>query len=297
MPNWLTRSALILGLLLATGGASAGEAPLVQEAGYRDILAARTEALLIFRYSANPDIMVMDIPTLAQQGEMFNRMVALIERMGASRVKVMNNDELAEYVRSVGKTAATFAFGNDFRSSEMVIFFNLAAHGQVELNEQEQLLRRFLLDQRMVMEKFGFLQVAGHDRIILSVPQEQAQTLDNGNTLRITARARDTILRHELSHGEYYTNRYYADYCRQFWRTVMSAQERAAFRKFLAGRNYDTDNDEMMINETQAYLIHTPDPGAFSPQAAGLAPAAIDGLRQKFMAGNPPSPLFADVSR
>lgn len=288
---------LVLAVSLACWSGGAAAAPNVREAGYDAILASRTDELLVYSYAGNSDVLVFDIPTLAQQGEMFNRVVALIERLGAPRARVLDNDELAEYIASVGRTSATFAFGNDFRSSELMVFFNLADNGRIDLNEQETLLRQFLLDHRLLTEKLGFLRVEGPDRVILSVPQQQLQPLADGHSLRITALARETILRHELSHGEYYTNSHYADYCRRFWGGTMSEAERGAFRKFLGGKSYDTGNEEMMINETQAYLMHTPDAGAFSPAKVGLSPAAIQALQAKFMAGNPPTGLFGEVRR
>ncbi len=52
---------------------------------------------------------------------MFNRVIALIERTGTPRDRVLTDDELAEYIRPVGQIPLTFAFGNDFRVSELVV--------------------------------------------------------------------------------------------------------------------------------------------------------------------------------
>lgn len=264
----------------------------IQTSDYRTILADQTSDLKVHRYSGNGDVLVLDIPTLSEQSRMFNRVVALIERIGAPRDRVMSNEEMADFIRKIGQTELTFAYGNDFRVSELVVFYNLAEHGRIELNDEEVRLRQFLLEEKLVKSPYGFLQVAGKDRVILSLPQVQVQTLADGKALRITERARETILRHELSHGEYYANAQYADYCRRFWYTVLTDGERQVFRKFLGGRAYDTRNEEMMINESQAYLMHTPDPAAFNPQRSGFTQAQIDRLRQKFVDGQPPSALF-----
>lgn len=261
---------------------------------YRTILADRTSELRVYRYSGNADVLVIDIPTLAEQGRMFNRVVALIERLGAPRDRVMTNEEMTDFIRKIGQTELTFAYGNDFRVSELVVFFNLAEHGRVDLNDEELRLRQFLLDENLVKSPYGFLQVNGKDRVILSLPQAQMQNAADGRALHITQRARETILRHELSHGEYYANPQYADYCRRFWYTVLGDAERQTFRKFLGGRAYDTRNEEMMINEGQAYLMHTPDPAAFNPQRSGFTQAQIDRMRQQFLDGNPPSALFGE---
>jgi hypothetical protein len=65
----------------------------------------------------------------------------------------------------------------------------------------------------------------------------------------------------------------------------MTDKQRAAFRKFLASNNYSPENEEMMINEGQAYLMYTPDPRAFSAKLVGLADSEVSQLRQKFRAG------------
>ena len=47
-----------------------------------------------------------------------------------------------------------------------------------------------------------------------------------------------------------------------------------------------------MINEGQAYLMHTPDPRLFSAAQVKLPQQRIDALRARFWAGPPPSALF-----
>jgi len=42
-----------------------------------------------------------------------------------------------------------------------------------------------------------------------------------------------------------------------------------------------------MMNEAQAYLIHTPDPRYFRPELAGLSETEAARLRQIFLAGMP----------
>ena len=141
---------------------------------------------------------------------MFNRVVALIERIGAPRSRVLNNEELAQFIRSVGKSEATFAYGNDFLVSELVVFFNLADMGNIRLNAEEIALRRMLQDVRLIVERNGFYQAVKPQAVILSIPQEMAG--------QVSEMARKTILMHEISHAEYYTNPLYANYCRHFWR-------------------------------------------------------------------------------
>lgn len=282
-------AAVAAGFLLLAGRGPAMAATPVETAGYEEILHSKSSELKVFSYDGNPNIVILDIPSLEQQGNMFNRVVALVERIGVPRDRVFTNDELAQYIKSVGRTQATFAFGNDFRVSELVVFYNLADFGNVELTEEEVMLRDFLLEQGYMRLRNGFLQTNPPDRVILSIPQEQSGA---GQKVRIGPMARMTILRHELSHGEYYSNPDYTNYCRQFWRNSMSEAERQAFRSFLGERSYSPTNEEMMINESQAYLMHTPDRNAFNPGLVKMTPAAVEDLRRRFLSGNPPSQLF-----
>ena len=108
----------------------------------------------------------------------------------------------------------------------------------------------------------------------------------------VDAQLRETILRHELSHGEFFTNDAYRHYCEQFWHTNLSERERLLFRNFLSQAGYDPSDETLMINETQAYLMHTPDPRAFSAKRLGATSEELDDLRRRFAAGHPPTLLL-----
>lgn len=278
----------VLPLKAMAGDALAYTLPSAQAADYSTILSHRSDKVSVFEYGGRGLIQIVDFPNLPEQGRMFNRVVALIERIGASRTRVMNNDELSLFIRSVGKTDATFAYGNDFLVSELVVFFNLADMGSIQLNAEELALRQLLLDSRLMVERTGFFQALKPRAVILSIPQE---TVDAGGP-QVTSLARKTILMHEISHAEYYTNPLYANYCRQFWRSVMTEEQRSAFRKFLSQSSYNPDSEEMMVNETQAYLLYTPDQRAFNARLVGLKDKEIDNLRARFFDGFPDAPLL-----
>lgn len=262
--------------------------PQTTSTDFNSILNNRSAQVTVFEYAGRSLIRIIDFPTLAEQGRMFNRVVALIERIGAPRERVLTNEELARFIRSVGKTENTFAYGNDFLVAELVVFFNLADLGGIPLNAEEIALRRFLTEQRLITYRNGFYQSITPQAVILSIPQE---TDGSNSGPPVSALARRTILTHEISHAEFYTNPLYANYCRQFWRNVLTEEQRTAFRKFLSKSSYNPDNEEMMVNESQAYLIYTPDPRAFNAKLLGLRDKDIETLRTKFWAGFPDAPL------
>lgn len=277
---------LVTALLPAAAGAGPAVTP---SPSVEAVDSAHSDELVVHAPAGFPAILIFDFPSLAGQGEMFNRAVALVERRVAPRDRVLSDLELGELIRSLGKQLSTFAFGNDFRVGELVRFFNLADEDGVTLNRAEETLRGFLLDNGLAEMRDGGIQAAGPERVILSIPAVQAA--DGQGVGAVRPELRSTILRHEMGHGEYHTNPRYAEYCADFWFGVMSEAERQSFTEFLASKNYDPGNPDLVINETQAYLIHTPNAAAFSPAMVGLSPEAVLRLRDAFWAGGPPTAL------
>ena len=111
-------AALLLAPLVHAQDTGAYVLPPSQAADYTTILENRSDQVAVFEYGPRALIRIIDFPNLQEQGRMFNRVVALIERIGAPRSRVLNNDELAQFIRSVGKNEATFAYGNDFLAQE-----------------------------------------------------------------------------------------------------------------------------------------------------------------------------------
>ncbi len=115
---------------------------------------------------------------------------------------------------------------------------------------------------------------------MISIPQA-------GSGHRVDLRARAVILRHELSHGAYYTIPAYHAFVHHFYNTVMTAPERAAFQAFLVRQGYDAGYHGLIVNETLAYLIFTRDKDFFRAGAVGLSRATIAALRSQFVATMP----------
>ena len=98
-----------------------------------------------------------------------------------------------------------------------------------------------------------------------------------GSDPRITAAARAVILRHELSHGEFFSSPEYAEYVREFWMTELTGEERGSVRGFLGKEDYDVREEELMYNEMQAYLMFTRDPADLLHAGHGRDVAATAG--------------------
>ena len=229
--------------------------------------------LSVFRFTDNPRILVLDFASLHEQGRMLNRVAALVEKAGLPRDRVLTDGQLGEAIRSQGDTVETFYYGHDYGAESLVRFFALADRDRIELNPEEEQLRALLHQE-------GWF-APGANAALISLTAAGADA-------KVTLGARIAILRHELSHGEFFSNPVYDEYVHDFWLTALTGTERAAFRSFLAKDEYDTGNEELMYNEMQAYLMFTRDPLFFTAELAGLTPGRLGELQSRFLAGMPP---------
>ncbi len=227
-----------------------------------------TTGLSIFRLAANPNILILDFASLLDQGAMLNRLGAFAEKAGLPHDRLLTDAELQQAILAGGDTAETYYYGHDYSAAEIARFFAIAGRDRIALNTQEETLRR-------LMQQVGWLaeNKAGG---LISVPRV-------GANAEVTADSRATILHHELSHGEYFSNPAFAAYTRRFWTTLLTPVERDGMRKFLAKEGYDIANDMLVENEAQAYIVFTLNPAFFEPATIGMAEARRAALRATFL--------------
>jgi hypothetical protein len=235
-----------------------------------EILANQATSLSIFRLAENPAILVLDFPSLGEQARMLNRAAVLVETRGQPRDRLLGDVSLEQAIRATGAQPDTFYDGHDYRASDLVRFFALAERDGIRLNPDELRLRDLI-------RAAGWTD-AGAVGALITLP-----ALGVG----IDPQARASILRHEISHGVFFTDPAYAAFTQRFWQTELNDKERAAFRRFLASQEYDPADETLMMNETQAYLVHTADRRFFNPDLVGLPPERLAALRARFVAGMP----------
>ena len=288
-PRWMLPAAGAALLILAGGGlgaflllrpapepiAGAPAAPAVPRlalASEAEILASRAPELTVRRLAENPAILVLDFPGLAEQARMLNRVAALVEKAGLPRDRLLDDAALAVAVQADGGTAESFYYGHNYRASDLARFFAFADRDRVPLTPEEERLRG-------LARELGWLQ-PGAAGALVSLPQAGVEPW-------LDMRARATMLRHELSHGEFFTNPAYAAHVWRFWREALAEEERARLRATLAHASYDPSIEEVMANEAQAFLFHTPDERFFSPASLGFTAERLAALRAFFVAGMP----------
>ncbi len=229
--------------------------------------------LTVFRFADNPNIVVLDFASLHEQGKMLNRVAALVEKADLPRDRVLTDEELDAAILKRGDTVETFYYGHDYSAEALVRFFALADAQHIQLDPQEKRLRALL-------QQLGW---SGANAVggLISLPAV-------GSAANVTMAARTSILRHELSHGEFFSDPDYAAYVHNFWLTALTEAERANVRKFLASEDYDVTDEVLMYNEMQAYLMFTRDPVFFRPELVGLTPGRLAEIQARFLAGMRP---------
>jgi hypothetical protein len=280
--GWLLAALAILPCLAFGMDVSTGD--------FQTILNARSDTLTVWKVSDNSKVFVFDFPGLAIQGRTFNRATQFTEQAQANSgyPKVLDNEEIGKYMESLRRTQANFAFGHDLLVSELVQFFNLIDRDKIDIFPEEIALRDFLLQQGLIKSWRGFYQAIQPGVVILSIPQRQSKKVDEPPVSEL---ARLAIFTHEIAHGEYYTNPYYAVYCRRFWNESLKDSERDAFINLFKKYNYDVSYGDLVINEMQAYLMFTPDPNSFNASKLGVSDQALESMRAMFRQGNPPTKL------
>ncbi len=244
----------------------------VRTAGEAEILAHEATALTIFRFAPNPKILILDFPDLLQQGLMLNRAAALVEKKGLPRDRVLTDKELDDAIAAHGDTMESYYYGHDYASADLIRFFRLADTQGLKLRPEEEMLRAMLQQEGALTPDAGMA--------LISIPRAgSAEGVDLG--------LRTGILRHELSHGEYFTNPTYVAYVRRFWAEGLDETFRQAFRRYLVEQDYDVDLGDLLVNEMQAYLMHTTDPRLFSAQVLGVSPDRFALMQASFLLNMP----------
>jgi len=229
-------------------------------------------------------VLVIEFPDLQTQGRALNRVAALIEKRGASRERVLDDAGLQALIQSSGDTTASFFLGHDYRATDLARFYTLAAAQRIALDADEQQLRDRLLHTRLLTETEPGRYTGAVPGALVTFSAADAGTSARPDE-RIDVLRRASVMEHELSHGRFFTDAAYREHCAFFWHELLSEPEREAWRRYLAEQGYDRGNEELMINETQALLMHTPDTRDFNAAALHWTPADLQGLRERFRLG------------
>jgi hypothetical protein len=248
-----------------------------------ELLASQTTGWRLVRLREYPAVLAIEFPDLAEQGAAMNRIAALLEKAGAPRDRVLGDVELAALITRSGDNSQTFYQGHDYDGPGLARFFTRAEAQRLKLNAGEERLRRELLSVGLLQSGAGGMKAGSGDlQALITFTSTQADDPATPVDETVDAVRRESVLRHEASHGRYYTQPSYREHSRRFWTEAYTDAQRERFRAFLAGAGYNRADEDLMINEAQAFLLHTPDARAFTAASIGLSAAELEALRSRF---------------
>lgn len=224
--------------------------PLPALASFDELIETLPGELQVFRWDRSPQVFVFLYPDLAAQARALNRVAAFVEKAHAPRDRVLSDAELSATIRASGETESTYYVGHDYPAAALAAFFNAVPRSGVQLNPQEQDLRSRLL-------QWGFFAEAEPGRLVAPTPERVLISIAPERSSPLSAQDRRlkwvSVLRHELSHAEFFVDPAYRDYCLRAWQALPEPQ-RAIFTEEFARLGYDTANTLLLANEFQAFL-------------------------------------------
>ncbi len=189
----------------------------------------RQEDYELFSWSLYPDILVLHSSTLAIQAQFFKRLAFFVEKRDY-RGSILSNNALQ------GKHGWN---AHNYRAEDLASFFSNVDVNM--LNFEELLLRDILLEHGTI--------IAGDNAYIAG----QGGIL--GISADISSGLRKKLLLHESLHGIFYEEERYRDSVLELWHFHLSDEDRDFWRFMLATLSYDDQDEYLMVNEFQSYLL------------------------------------------
>lgn len=228
----------------------------------------------------NPRVLVLDMPNVEDQSRVFARLVIFIERSSAPRHRILSVDEVLKWRIANKETLATLTIGNNIRANDFVQFFNTARLQGEPITEDENWLLAHLIEYGVIQAVANGYESVMPEKIVISVPQ--VSKVEGCANCTITPLKRDLISRHEFAHARFITDQIYRHYVWWFWHNILTSQQRTDVSKYLRSLGYDLSAPDMLVNEMQAFLIHTPESEFFSSRGAGLTAKQMAALQADF---------------
>jgi len=184
----------------------------------------------LFRWDLFPDMLLIDTLSYEIQSAFFKRLAFFTEKKISAGELV--DDQFLKPLHGWN--------AHDYRAEDLARFFNKAELDGFSLNEHELLLRELLLESD-VLRKTGS-RVRPYKGGILSISRESNERL------------RWLFLTHECYHGLFFSSDEYIARVTEIWNSL-AEEEREFWRIFLDMYGYDINDEYLLINEFQAYLM------------------------------------------
>jgi len=261
----------------------------------------------VFRWDEDPRVYLLHFASAAAQRDAMGRASIFLEDLDS-------RGTLVDRVPSGQRGGVANYSGHNMRVGDLCRFLNLAqAHGSESapgepsrggLNDAERGLAARLLGAGAIRTEpaSGAFAVGQGDgsRSSHGHRQSGAKHLKHGDWhgggpviaavagSSDAAETRDAVL-HEAMHMVFYGDDAYARSCRAFWETEVDADEKRTWIEFLRDLRYDVTDEELVVNELQAYMCTERrmfgNGGSFGGDAAVAGSRSSGGDRRKKNSG------------
>ena len=187
----------------------------------------------LFSWSFAPAVLIFDFRDFDVQADFLKRLAFFVEKKSYAG-RIPSQEEIR---RLHGWNA------HDYRAYDLARFFDMAINEGIPLNREETLLLEILIANGIVLEKEG--RISEGEGAILSVARSSSPRL------------RRVFLNHEGYHGLFFSDPVFAERVTEVFEGL-SDMERQFWVYFLDSMNYNTEDQYLLINEFQAYLLQQP---------------------------------------
>ena len=193
----------------------------------------RTPEYEVFEWDRYDKILFFDIKDYDIQDNFFRRLAYYVEKSGY-KGQLWSNEVLE------GKHGYN---AHDYSADSLASFFNKATEESFVLNPEEELLKKILLENGLLVEDGRFVKAAGGGLVSIS-RQTDAFT-------------RSKLLAHEAWHTLFFRDEAFRNFVAAVYYTFDpdSRNFLIDFFKSQSGLGYDTEDEYLMHNEFMAYIL------------------------------------------
>ena len=244
----------------------------------------------VFRWDRDPRVYLLHFASAAAQRDAMGRASIFLEDLES-------HGALVDRVPSGQRGGVANYSGHNMRLGDLCRFLNLAKARECGLNDAESGLAARLLGAGAIRTDAASgafavgLGGSGHRQ---SNPKNGGEWRGGGPVIAAVAgssdagETRDAVL-HEAMHMVFYGDDAFAQSCRAFWETEVDADEKRTWIDFLRDLRYDVTNEELVVNELQAYMCTERrmfgNGGSFGGDAAVAGSRSSGGDRRKKNSG------------
>ena len=188
----------------------------------------------LFSWDKYPEILIIDLATLAIQERFFHRLAFFVEKAGF-RGTLWHNSEIGHLH---GWNA------HNYQASDLANFFQTARRTNFPLHDEEWELEAILLRSGVLaLDTFGYL-IPGRGAI-LTLTRESVPAL------------RTRFMAHEVFHGLFFIDADFREFSRERWEIFPEFGQRF-LKTFFAIQEYCLEYEFLLVNEFMGHLLQLP---------------------------------------